>query len=94
MWGDEALGRIDADELDPADQEEEQEPPRGSDDQAMEESGGNEPRLTKDYWEERGLFVYRVHVVPRTKCFAPTLCDEEPPVPLANVEVYRATIPD
>ena len=33
-------------------------------------------------------------MVPRTKCFAPTLCDEEPPVPLQNIEVYRTTIPD
>jgi hypothetical protein len=26
--------------------------------------------------------------------FALTLCDEEPPIPLANIEVYRTTIPD
>ncbi len=94
MWGDEALARIDGKEDDPADQEEDQEPPGGSDDPAVEESGGSEQRLTKDYWERRGKYIYRVHVVPRTTCFAPTLCDDEPPIPLVNIEVYRTTIPD
>ena len=30
----------------------------------------------------------------RTKMFAPTECDDAPPVPLQNLEVYRTTIPD
>ena len=40
MWGDEALARIDGEEGEPADEEDEQEPPGGSDDPAMEKSGG------------------------------------------------------
>ncbi len=35
-----------------------------------------------------------MHLVPRTTCFAPALCDEEPQVPLENIEVYRTSIPD
>ena len=33
-------------------------------------------------------------MIPRTTCFAPTLCDEDPPIPLENIEVYRTSIPD
>ncbi len=93
MWGDEALARINGDEIEPVDQEDYQDHHGGSDDPANDEPGGSEPP-PKDYWEQRGLFIYRVHVVPRTRCFAPTLCDEEPPIPLQNIEVYRTTIPD
>ncbi len=72
MWGDETLARLDGEEGELADQEAEQGPLSGSDDPAVEEPGGNEPPVLKDYWEERGLFIYRVHVVPRTMRFAPT----------------------
>jgi hypothetical protein len=94
MWGDEALARLDGEEGEQDDQQAQQEPLSGSDDPAAEEPGGNEPPILKDYWEQRGLFIHRVHEVPRTMRFAPTLCDEEPPIPLANIEVYRTTIPD
>ncbi len=33
-------------------------------------------------------------MVPRTTCFAPSLRDEEPPIPLENIEVYRTSMPD
>ncbi len=33
-------------------------------------------------------------MVPRTTCFAPSLCDEEPSIPLENIEVYRTSMPD
>ncbi|MDP7560364.1 MAG: hypothetical protein QF745_07465, partial [Planctomycetota bacterium] len=94
MWGDEALAALDGEEGEQDDQTVRQETLSGSDDPAAEEPGGNEPPILKDYWEQRGLYLYRVHVVPRTMRFAPTLCDEEPPIPLVNIEVYRATIPD
>ena len=35
-----------------------------------------------------------MHKKLRTKTFAPTECDDAPPVPLQNLEVYRTTIPD
>ncbi len=40
MWGDDELARIDGREEDPVNTDGDQEPPGGSDDPAMEESGG------------------------------------------------------
>ena len=68
--------------------------------EAPGESGGQGDEVTtqdfipEDYWEVRGLYIYRVHKKMRTKTFAPTECDDAPPVPLQNLEVYRTTIPD
>ncbi len=94
MWGDEALAIIDGNDENPVDNDADQEPSGGSDDPAVEESGGNEQNPVQDHWERSGKYIYRVHVVPRTTCFAPTLCEDEPPVPLENIEVYRTSMPD
>ena len=67
MWGDEALARIDGNDQDPVNNDEDQEPDGGSDDPAMKESGGDEQNPVQDYWERRGKYIYRVHVVPRRR---------------------------
>ncbi len=46
MWGDEELARIDGDEADPVKDDEDQEPPGGSDDPAMDEPGGVDTTLS------------------------------------------------
>ncbi len=95
LWGDETLAAMDKQEEDQAQQDQGQ-----AETEAPGESGGQEDEVTvqdfvpEDYWEVRGLYIYRVHKKMRTKTFAPTECEDAPPIPLQNLEVYRTTIPD
>ena len=67
MWGDEELARIDGDEADPIKDDEDQEPPGGSDDPAMDESGGmdNTPLKTIGRDAENTSFEYIRFPAPR-----------------------------
>ena len=52
------------------------------------------PAVARDYWQIQGDSLVRVHNVPRTTLFAPWMAeDDEPPVPIINLEVSRSTGP-
>ena len=53
------------------------------------------PPVLHDYWEKRGFFTVRVHVVPRTCKFSPLeVPDEPPPVAIKHLDVMRSTRTD
>ena len=45
----------------------------------------------EDYWEVRGLYLYRVHVKPRTTRYSPFELSEMPPWNLENIDGFRIT---
>ena len=54
----------------------------------------NEEEKENCFFESSGHYIYRHHRQPRTTMFAPTECDDPPPLPLQNIEIYRETFPD
>ena len=47
----------------------------------------------EDYWEVRGLYLYRVHVKPRATRYSPFELSEMPPWNLENIYIFRITEP-
>ncbi len=50
--------------------------------------GEEEP---KDYWEQRGCYLVRVHRIPRRTKFSPAHCEEECPFDLESLDLTRLT---
>ncbi len=53
-----------------------------------EDGGDEEP---KDYWEQRGSYLVRVHRIPRRTTFSPAHCEEECPFDLESLDLTRLT---
>ena len=47
----------------------------------------------EDYWEVRGLYLYRVHLKPRTTRYSLFELSEMPPWNLENIDIFRTTEP-
>ena len=47
----------------------------------------------EDYLEVRGLYLYRVHLKPRTTRYSPFELSEMPPWNLENIYIFRTTEP-
>ena len=55
-------------------------------DSPLEGGGDEEP---KDYWEQRGSYLVRVHRIPRRTTFSPAHCEEECPFDLESLDLTR-----
>ena len=47
----------------------------------------------EDYLEVRGLYIYRVHLKPRTTRYSPFELSEMPPWKYENIYIFRTTEP-
>ena len=53
------------------------------------------PNALQDYYERKGLFTVRMHVVHRIQMFTPLeVPDEPPPVDIKHIDVMRSTRTD
>ena len=46
---------------------------------------------THDRWSMEDQYLVRIHVVPRKRLFVPNEANDDPPIPLELVDVFRVT---